>query len=256
MVRRDEAERLTLQEEGRIVSCCAVPAGASPAPVSAGAPGSRPQARKETSVSQAGHQEPLRREQERGPQHEVKPAASSDSQSGSRAAHVTAKAMSVAPVSEGVAGPGGVWGAARVQGTVRNTGDPSALPQSGTGDSYKPKAKASAAQRESEGTVVPMRGAANNASGGKGPCGDRVVDGGKREGMIGASRSNHPDGRRPDDKVRQLQRRLWKAAKRQPGVPGGRVMLPSERSPVSRVPEIGTHGLKGGLAPIRVAEEG
>ena len=256
MVRRDETVKPASQEEGDAVSRCAFPAGESPVPASADAPGSRPQAREETSVSQAGCREPLRREQERGPQHEVKPAASSDSQSECRTAHFTVKATPGAPDAEGAAGLGGVWGAARVQGTVRNTGDPSALPQSGTGDSYKPKAKASAAQRESEGTVVPMRGAANNASGGKGPCGDRVVDGGKREGMIGASRSNHPDGRRPDDKVRQLQRRLWKAAKRQPGVPGGRVMLPSERSPVSRVPEIGTHGLKGGLAPIRVAEEG
>jgi group II intron reverse transcriptase/maturase len=30
-------------------------------------------------------------------------------------------------------------------------------------------------------------------------------------------RSNHPDGRESIDKVRQLQRRLWRAAKRQPG---------------------------------------
>jgi group II intron reverse transcriptase/maturase len=31
------------------------------------------------------------------------------------------------------------------------------------------------------------------------------------------ARSNHPDGRESIDKVRQLQRRLWKAAKQQPG---------------------------------------
>jgi retron-type reverse transcriptase len=31
------------------------------------------------------------------------------------------------------------------------------------------------------------------------------------------ARSNHPGGREPVDKVRQLQRRLWSAAKRQPG---------------------------------------
>jgi group II intron reverse transcriptase/maturase len=35
--------------------------------------------------------------------------------------------------------------------------------------------------------------------------------------MTGRTGSNHPDGRESSDKVRQLQRRLWSAAKRQPG---------------------------------------
>jgi RNA-directed DNA polymerase len=35
--------------------------------------------------------------------------------------------------------------------------------------------------------------------------------------MTGTTGSNHPTGREPRDKVRQLQRRLWSAAKRQPG---------------------------------------
>ena len=35
--------------------------------------------------------------------------------------------------------------------------------------------------------------------------------------MTGQTGSNHPDGRESLDKVRQLQRRLWRAAKRQPG---------------------------------------
>jgi group II intron reverse transcriptase/maturase len=35
--------------------------------------------------------------------------------------------------------------------------------------------------------------------------------------MAGKTGPNHPGGRKPDDKVRQLQRRLWAAAKRQPG---------------------------------------
>lgn len=39
-------------------------------------------------------------------------------------------------------------------------------------------------------------------------------------------------------------------------LPGGYVMLHSERSPVSRVRAIRTHGLKGGLAAIRSTEEG
>jgi hypothetical protein len=57
----------------------------------------------------------------------------------------------------------------------------------------------------------------NNAAGGKGPCGGQVGRAGKREGMAGKTGPNHPGGRRPDDKVRQLQRRLWSTAKRQPG---------------------------------------
>lgn len=59
--------------------------------------------------------------------------------------------------------------------------------------------------------------AQNNATGGKGPGGDHVGTGGKREGMSGLiSRTNHPDGRSPVDKVRRLQRRLCGAAKRHP----------------------------------------
>ena len=88
---------------------------------------------------------------------------------------------------------------------------------SGRGVSYKPKAKSSAAQRESEGIVVPAMAAKNNAAGGKGPCGGRADGAGKREGMAGKTGPNHPGGRGPRDKVRQLQRRLWAAAKRSPG---------------------------------------
>ena len=170
-------------------------------------------------MTRAGRQEPLRGEQERGPQHHVKPAASTDLQRGSRAAHVTAKATSVASESGDARATGspGVRGAARVQGEGRNTRDPSALPASGSGGSYKPRAKSSAAQRESEGVVVPTRAATNNAAGGKGPCGGQVGGGGKREGMAGKTGPNSPAGQQPIDKVRQLQRRLWAAAKRHPG---------------------------------------
>ena len=56
-----------------------------------------------------------------------------------------------------------------------------------------------------------------NAAGGKGPWGGQADGGGKREGMVGGGRPNNPDGRKPIDKVRRLQRRLWVAAKRQPG---------------------------------------
>lgn len=62
-----------------------------------------------------------------------------------------------------------------------------------------------------------MMTAQNNAGGGKGPWGGRVGEEGKREGMDRRSVPNNPGRRRPFDKVRQLQRRLWAAAKRQPG---------------------------------------
>jgi group II intron reverse transcriptase/maturase len=118
---------------------------------------------------------------------------------------------------ERAVGPGGVWGAARVQGAVRNTRDPSAWPSSGQGAPYKPKAKSAVAQRESEGIVVPAIAATNNAAGGKDPWGGRVADAGKREGMAAKGGPNDPGGPRPLEKVRQLQRRLEAAAKRAPG---------------------------------------
>src|SRR5262245_51466240 len=213
MVRRDDESARALS------SCRSSPAGASPASVSAGAPSSRPRTHEETRAGQAGCREPLRREQVRGPQHHVKLAASSQLQPESRAAHVTAKAMPPAsqPGDARVGGLGGVWSAARGQGDERNTRGPSAQPGSGQRGSYKPPAKASAAQRESEGTVVVPSRATNNARGAKGPCGGNVGRASTREGMTGQTGSNHPGGRESIDKVRQLQRRLWSVAKRQPG---------------------------------------
>jgi RNA-directed DNA polymerase len=170
-------------------------------------------------MAQAGCQEPLRREPVRGPQHHVKPAASSDLQPESRAGHAAAKAMSPVPQSGGAraGGLGGVRGAARGHGDGRNTRGPSAQPWSGQRASYKPSAKASTAQRESEGTVVVSSRATNNVRGAKGPCGGNVGRARTREGMTGRTGSNPPGGRESIDKVRQLQRRLWSVAKRQPG---------------------------------------
>ncbi len=274
MVRRDPTERPASSEDRSFAARCASPAGASPASVSAGAPSSRPQASGETPVSRAGRQEPVMRrepssgEQARGPQHEVKPAASKEKQSGSRAAHVTAKATPEVRAPERIAGPGGVRGAARVQGEARNTRDPSAQPQSRQGGSYKPKAKSSAAQRESEGLVVPSRVAQNNATGGKGPCFGHARSEGKREGMAAQSGPNNPGARTCDEEVRQPQRGLWAGAERRlPQWPftneharsdargcvtslSGRAVVhaPSRRPSVSRVREIRTRGLKGGSA--------
>ena len=113
-------------------------------------------------------------------------------------------------------GLGGVWGAARVHGDGRNTRGPSAPPESGQRASYKPMAKAGRVQRASEGTVVVASLATNNAGGAKGPCGGHGGRARTREGMTGGSGSNSPGGRESPDKVRQLQRRLWVAAKRTP----------------------------------------
>ena len=115
-----------------------------------------------------------------------------------------------------VAGLGGVGGAARVHGEERNTRGPSAPPWSRQRDAYKPTVKARRAQRVSEGTVVVSSLATNNARGAKGPCGGHVGRASTRKGMTGRSGSNHPGGRESRDNVRQLQRRLWVAAKRSP----------------------------------------
>jgi len=55
-----------------------------------------------------------------------------------------------------------------------------------------------------------------NATGGKGHERGRVGEEGKRKGMTGESRSNSPERRQPVDNVRQLQDRLWAAAKQSP----------------------------------------
>lgn len=223
MVRRDETEQESPLGDEREVSSGAVPAGASPASVIAGEPSSRPHPFGRDPDGRAGRPKPVRQrelcngEQERGPQHEVKPAASTDLQSESRAGHVAAKATSRARVPERARDLGGVWGAARVQGTALNTREPSARPMSGQRATYKPKAKSSAVQRQSEGIVVVSIAATNNAAGAKGPWGSDVAGAGMHEGMVGSRRPNHPEGRKPIDKVQRLQARLGKAAKQQPG---------------------------------------
>ena len=58
--------------------------------------------------------------------------------------------------------------------------------------------------------------ATNNAVGGKGHERGRVGPGGKRKGMTEEGRSNSPERQPPLDNVRQLQDRLWAAAKQSP----------------------------------------
>ena len=225
MVRPDEISSRAMSRES--TSGFTDPAGGSPARGDTGVPGSRSQAGGKSPTARAGHHKPkgqlelfdlLGGEPARGRQHQVKPAASTEKQRESRAAHVTAKATleDVGSGLEGVGSLPGVEGVARVQGSARNRRDPSASPSSGQGGSYKAKSKASAAQRKSEGVVVPAMSVTNNADGGKGPCGDQATRGGKREGMAETSRSNFPAGVFPSDKVRRLRARLWRAAKQDP----------------------------------------
>src|ERR1700690_644549 len=127
MVRRDDDGNFADDFGGNPASCCEDPAGESPVSVSGNAPSSRLPADEEIRVSEAerrepgNRQEPLTGRQARGPQHEVKTAASTNLQSEGRAAHVTAKAIPTAQCAEG---HGGVWVAARVQGSARNTREP------------------------------------------------------------------------------------------------------------------------------------
>ncbi len=76
--------------------------------------------------------------------------------------------------------------------------------------------KSRGAQRESDGVVVPLIAVQHNAAGGKGPEFGHVGNGGKREGMAGTAQPNYLDGHMPVAKVRQLQNRLWAAAKQSP----------------------------------------
>src|SRR6266511_1892958 len=125
MVRRDDDGSPVGQPDGNPSSRCDDPAGASPVSVSVGAPSSRPAAEGETPTAEAGfrkrasQRELISEKQARGPQHEVKPAASTEEQSESRAGHFAAKPTSTTRVSKRGVDLGGVGGAARVQGSSR-----------------------------------------------------------------------------------------------------------------------------------------
>jgi len=93
--------------------------------------------------------------------------------------------------------------------------------------------KSGGGQRESERGIVPLISVHDNALGGKGPHFDHASGEGKHQGMAGTARSNSPGGQQPavaglvpppapgmvradPVNVRQLQRRLWAAAKQSP----------------------------------------
>src|SRR6266540_5668958 len=271
--RRCRVRRLVRPEERLRRSSLIEPAGASPVRTGNGPSGSRPPAWRGIAVAEAGRRKPLRREQERGPQHQVKPAASTQLQRGSRAEHVAAKATFAVRKSGAApaASPAGVWGAAGAQGSMRNRRDPTARLVSGQSDAYQPMVKSRRAQRESEGVVVLAMAVQNNAAGGKGACFGHARRRGKCEGMDGKTVPNHPHVREHEAKAREPGRGLWAGAERHstlsgPSTPTGQgdactdegtqgrwqvVHAPSRRPSVSRVREIRTHGLNGGLTDNR-----
>jgi hypothetical protein len=99
---------------------------------------------------------------------------------------------------------------------MRNRRDPSAQLWSEQGRSYKPKAKSSVVQRESEGVVVLLMGVHQNAPGGKGPCFGHAGATGTGAGMVRTAGPNHPGGRQSIDNVRRPERTLCVAAERHP----------------------------------------
>ena len=250
-------------------SRCASLTGASPVRVIAGEPGSRSPT---ATAVEAGCQKPLRRKQGRGPQHQVKPAASTDKQWECRADHVAAKAILDEQAPERSSRLPGVWGAARVHRGARNTGEPSASSSSRQCAPYKPKVKSGVAQRKSEGAIVLMISTTKNVEGGRGPCSGHATDGGKRKGMSSTTVTNHPVGLCAGvTNARQLQKQLWSMAKST--IKCGMILnttrwsdarlgqkiaavtstqATSGRPPVSRVREIRMHGLKGGSESLRM----
>ena len=248
MVRREDSEPAVARATEEAESRCTFPAGESPVRVIAGEPGSRPPLEVERPKGEAWCRKPrsakaVRGEQQRGPQHQVKPAASSQKQSERRAAHVTAKATFSPRESGWGEKLGGVWGAARAEGEVRNTRDPSELRRcQPRGSLNKSSAKSGTAQRESEGAAVLMMVAQNNATGGKGPCFSHAGEERRREGMTGTSESKHPSGQLPGVKAPGSRHQLRGTAK-------SKLTQADRRGlSVSRMREIRTYGLRGGLA--------
>ena len=112
------------------------------------------------------------------------------------------------PVSSGDGqDPLGVRKAARSDSESRNRRDPRRLPRQAKAAPISPSAKWCGAGRESEGPILLLMPGETREEG-RGPALVACVHGGKCEGMT-AVRSNHPI-----EKVRELQRTLFEAAKR------------------------------------------
>jgi len=253
------------------------PAGGSPVRVSAGAPGSRPQSRGEIPAAERG----------------VESLFGGSKRAGCDCSLVT---FTMGEPSRSCHGEGYVcqsWFRIGCGGFLRGRGSCTrARSDHGTREtrlsglvskdrSYKPMAKSSGGQRESEGVVVVGIGVQSNAPGAKDPRFDRACVGRERQGMAARlMRSNHPGectlaepsasemdvlascqsvvlagprcrlwaaDKRPQGLLRRTKRFRWGDSPRAVRLGrflAGRVAAPG-RSSVSRVRENRTHGLKG-----------
>lgn len=188
-------------------------AGESPARVGVGAPGSRPQVEDREDSARAGRRKPGERDRKQscGPQRVVNAEqASSDSQPKGdrerRDRHFGSKATHSARDPKRALGFPGVVAVARSDSSTRNRRDPSSQPTSG-------EAARISAEREVASREAGVRGGrstdetAYKAVEGRAPASAARADAGKREGM--AARPNTPR-----DKARELQRTLYRCAKR------------------------------------------
>jgi hypothetical protein len=152
------------------------PAGESPVPVGAGAPGSRPRSRGEILVAERGVESLFGGSKRVGWDCSlVKPTIGEPSRSCHGEGHVRQSWFRI-----------GCGGSLRGRETCtrarsdRGTGEARLCSLVSKDRSYKPMAKGNGAQRESEGVVVVMIGVQNNAPEAKGPCFDHACGGGKR----------------------------------------------------------------------------
>ena len=153
-----------------------VPAGESPVRVSAGALGSRPQARGEILAARAGCRKPGERDRKQscGPQRAVnaEQASSDPHPKGDREGrdrHVGSKATDSAPDPERALDLPGVLAAARSEGTVRNRRGPPWWPTSGEAASISAEREVSPCQEGVRGGRSTGE-AADNAVEGRAPA--------------------------------------------------------------------------------------
>ena len=170
---------------------CVELAGASPALVIAGEPGSRlPPSSEISPVKRSVESSSMAvrlsgEEQSRGPSHKrtLQPRDRSPRKGGDgRADHVTAKATDCIWNSGWMQDPPGVWRRARDESSTRNRRGPHRLPTLGEGDAYKRNAKWHRGGRESERLIVLLTsGESRNEE--RGLALVALVRGGKGEGM-------------------------------------------------------------------------
>jgi hypothetical protein len=251
------------------------PAGGSPVPVGAGAPGSRPQSRGEIPAAKQGVESLFGGNKRAGCDCSLdKFTMGEPSRSCHGEGHVR---QSMLRTRHGGSPRGtGSWTRARSDHGTRETRLPGLVSED---RSCQPMVKSSGGQRESEGVVVVRSGVQKNAPGAKDPRFDRVGRGCKRKGMAGETGPNHPAGHKPGERgsshmalveaprvaeARGTRSWLWAVAKcsqrssrcaswpRWGDSPwaaspyvlcSARVATPG-RSSVSRVRENRTHGLK------------